>query len=84
MRTMQMVETTQERYEAHRMKVKVRTGTVERDRRRGERGQQCLLYLDGMLVAMGVYNYDKPAHSQFFIYEEVEMGVTTKEVGFNG
>ncbi len=36
------------------------------------------------LVAMSILQRYHPEHSQFFILEEVELGVTTTQIGLNG
>lgn len=91
MKTMQIIECTKEIYDAHCIKIKVqcKQGTIRSDYIEYGNFKQVRLYKwrddepsqTGMLMAMAVYNFHKPGHSQFFIYDEAEMGVTTKEVG---
>ena len=36
------------------------------------------------LVGLAVFQRYHPEHNQYFLLEEVEMGVTTKRIGLNG
>lgn len=36
------------------------------------------------LIAFGLFNKIHPEHTQYFILEEVTMGVTSKQIGLNG
>ena len=99
MKLTQFVETTRERYEAHVHEYqKLTTYGGRTDFHATDIGDeltQVKLYHnprisdigltpEWALVAMGIYNRFHPEHSQYFILEEVTMGVTTKQIGLNG
>ena len=93
MRTIQFVETTKERYDTHvkRHVDLIFGGRVDISTAEDDQFRQVKVYHNPaisdigqtpqwVLVAFALENRFKPEHSQFFVFEEVEMGVTHKEV----
>jgi hypothetical protein len=98
MKTIQFVETTKERFEAHVAEYTCLTihggryqyTTAEDDQSRQVRHYHnpCISDIgqkpQWYLIAFALENRFKPEHSQFFMLKVVEMGVHYQEVGFNG
>ncbi len=84
MNVMHMVETSRARYEQHtadHTNLSAWTRTWE-----GPNYSHVYTYCyttrrhDELLVALHVVNHDNPEHDQYLIWEDVTLGVTTKEV----
>ena len=95
MNKMQFLETTKERYNEHVFSYQEKHGG-RKDIQRVETDPwyQVKVYHNPaisdigqdpkwFLVAFALYDRFHDEHSQFFILEEVEMGVTTKQIGLN-
>lgn len=85
----QMVETTKERYDNAVVELKLRHSGIRVIQKVSYMGQikQVQTFFktkDSLhLFSLGQYNLTQGAHSQFFIYKDVEMGVTTVHKGLN-
>ncbi len=98
MKITQFVETTRKRYDEHvQMYVtyqhggRVNTSRAEHNDTisqvrvwHNQAISDIGLYPEWTLVALSLEQRYHPEHSQYFILEEVEMGVTTIRIGLNG
>ncbi len=84
MKTYQLVETTQDRYKEHVLKWYECLGKELRLQAYSTpEFSQYLLFWKRELIAIEQKNRDYPEHSQYFVLQNVAMGVHTAQIGLN-